>query len=73
MSLSGDSEDEATHEQNVDNMKEELKKPKAKLETVKSLIAKTFRYRRKDFLDSPKLVRDICVTYPCFKKFQYVS
>ena len=63
-SVSGESEDEATHEENVQTLQEELQKPRPKPETVKFLMAQTFRSRRGEIVDDPKLVSENCTMYP---------
>ncbi len=72
-SVCGDSEDEKTHEENVQSLKEELRNPSPKSDIIKPLMSKTFRKRRTDILDSSNLVSDICTDYPFFKTAKYVS
>jgi len=67
------SDDEESNKRNLKLLKDEISKIKPSQEVVKSLMTRTFPYRRKAMLDSTISVSEYVKDLPVFKKSEYVS
>lgn len=67
------SEDETAHSRNVSLLKQEFTKHKPHIQSITSLMTRTFARRRQWILDDVKRVDEIVLEYPCLTKPVYVS
>ena len=65
-------DDEASHLRNITLLKNEMLKT-SNQRNLCELWKRTFTKRRKDILNDPKLVVDLCDEYPVLRKTSFVS
>lgn len=66
-------DDEESTIRNMKSLKEEIKRHKPSKENVRTLMARTFPYRRKSMLESEVSVSEYVKDLPLFKNYEYVS
>lgn len=71
-SLSIEMDDEASHLRNITLLKNEMLKTSNQTNLCE-LWKRTFTKRRKDILNDPKLVVDLCDEYPVLRKTSFIS
>ena len=67
------SDDEESNKRNLKLLKDEISKPKSSKEIIKTLMTRTFPYRRKSLLESEVSVSECVKELPVLKKYEYVS
>lgn len=66
-------DDEVSHSRNIELLKEELLKPKPRVQVLKDLMRRTFANRWKSFLDDTPHLCDYLADFPLLTKPVYVS
>lgn len=71
--LTLEAEDETSHRRNVILLKQEIGKAKPHIQSITSLMTRTFARRRQWILNDIKRVDEMLPEYPCLSKTLYVS
>lgn len=67
-----DNEDDVSVERNISLLRQEVSKPKPNVDTITSLMGRTFTERRQWILDNVESVQEIVEKYPFLSKSTYV-